>query len=319
MKSHGTSQARLGAALVFLSSVCCAAAPAPAAAPPPPAPAAAFDSGEAEVQKVYAGRKAYQEKDYAQAVPLLEAGARSVPGQPDVVLDLARAYAHSGDKEKALAQLDHLATIGFGDRVANAEAFASLRDDPRFQAVVKKIAAACAPVGKSRAGFAFSDAELIPGGMAYDPAQRLLYVGSFAKNKILAVTLDGKARDFTTSGQDGLGNVLSLHVDTKRNELLATSAAMGADGKGTGLFRYDLKTGHLLGKVMYESRGLEGEQLNDAIPTPSGDILVSEAASGNLFRLKKGGAKLEPILADKTFVYPNVLLLAPDGRHLYVA
>src|SRR6185295_18875096 len=167
--------------------------------------------------------------------------------------------------------------------------------------------------------FAFTDAELIPGGMDYDPAQRLLYIGSFAKNKILAVTLDGKARDFTTSGQDGLGNVLALRVDTKRHELLATSAAIGADGKGTGLFRYDLKSGHLLGKVMYESHGVEGEQLNDIIPTPSGDILVSEAASGNLFRLKKGGTKLEPILADKTFVYPNVLLLAPDGRHLYVA
>jgi Tetratricopeptide repeat len=327
------SQAGLGSAVLLLSLACATAspkapvvpaasapAPAPAAAPAAAAPAPATNASTMEaIQSTYAGRDAIKKKDYAAAVRLLEKGAQVVRDQPDVVLDLARAYALSGDKDKAIEQLDRLATLGFGDRVAKSPFFESLHGDPRFAAVEKKIAAACAPIGRSRHAFTLSEGDLLPGAMDYDAEQKLFYIGGFGKNKVVVATLDGKVSDFTASGQDGMGAVVSLRLDRWQRQLLVTSSGLGKDGKDAGIFRYDLGTRKLLQMVKYDKGGAESALVNDAIATPTGDILASEVSSGTLYRIRKGSDAMEPILPAQTFVYPNVISLAPDGRHLYVA
>ena len=51
--------------------------------------------------------------------------------------------------------------------------------------------------------FRIADPELIPEGIAYDPATKTFFVGSTYKRKIVAVDAAGKTRDFTKEGQDG--------------------------------------------------------------------------------------------------------------------
>lgn len=83
----------------------------------------------------------------AEAIPVLER-ARGLGYQPvnQVRFRIARAYAKLGDKAKALAELEAIAAAGFTNLpVLQNPDFDSLKGDPHFDAVVKKVAANARP------------------------------------------------------------------------------------------------------------------------------------------------------------------------------
>ena len=77
-------------------------------------------------------------KDYGTAATLLEMMTVLRPGRVQAFIDLARARAYLGENKRALEALRQAAAAGFKDaaRVEQEQAFASLRQDPGFQAMV---------------------------------------------------------------------------------------------------------------------------------------------------------------------------------------
>lgn len=67
--------------------------------------------------------------------------------------------------------------------------------------------------------FIIPEKDLVPGGMAYDPVTKTFFVSSVAKRKIITFSLSGKTEDFISSGQDGIGEVLGMKVDPKKQQL----------------------------------------------------------------------------------------------------
>jgi hypothetical protein len=231
-------------ALAFLCLV-----PRPAEAQHPP-----FNEIIAPLQQ---GAEALERGDTA---AYLDGSARSyrlAPTTPVLAYHHARALALTGSADSALAILARLART---DAVAAFEApedtaFHQLRANPRFRTIVARIDRSRAPVSHSRPAFELAERDLIPEGTAYDTATRTLYLTSFYKRKIVAVSANGTARDFTAAGQDGLGAAVGLEVDPRKRELwvasmhlpdvpipLADSTYMGAGV----LHRYDLATGRLV-------------------------------------------------------------------------
>ena len=114
--------------------------------------------------------------------------------------------------------------MGYGAGADTDPAFASLGDRPAFRALLPKIVANGRPVGSARVAFTLSEADLIPEGIAWDPGSRRLFVGSLARNKIVAISADGRFSDFVPSGRDGLRRVLGMKVDASKKSLWVCSA-----------------------------------------------------------------------------------------------
>ena len=123
--------------LLILMVLCLSCATAPA----PP---------KAEEENFYTlwlkGTAALEKGDHAAAVDPLTRAARDFPQHPGFIYPLARALALTGDRDAALSQLERVVAMGFGYGAPEESAFQSLRDDSRFQDLVRRIESARAPV-----------------------------------------------------------------------------------------------------------------------------------------------------------------------------
>jgi sugar lactone lactonase YvrE len=165
--------------------------------------------------------------------------------------------------------------------------------------------------------------DLIPEGIAFDPATRVLYVSSIRKRKIVALSPEGKVRDFVAPGQDGLWSVLGMKVDPERRTLLACSEVDGpgmlgyapGDRGKSGVFEFDLSTG----KTVRVFRGPPGRHLfNDLVFTRE-TIWVTDSEEGSVWRIDRRTGRLARLVPARRLVYPNGIAIDPKERTLFVA
>ena len=271
------------------------------------------------------GMAALEAKDAPRALPDLEAAASVFRRDPDVLYALAKAKALTGDADGAIATLARAVALGYGAGAGTDPAFASLADAdrPAFRALLPKIVANGRPLGSARVAFTLSEADLIPEGIAWDPGSRRLFVGSLARNKIVAISPDGRASDFVPSGRDGLRRVLGMKVDASRKSLWVCSAEADSPSPGgkatraSTLFRFDLATGKTLRKIPSPPGGTH--LFNDIALEKDGGLFLTDSEEGAVYRLRAGRETLEVFQAPGRFFYPNGIALSDDGRYLYVA
>ena len=238
------------------------------------------------------------------AIPLLSVAVLAgEPVEPTLALRTTiRKALKEGRTAEALEALKTM--VGFPGGIYPFEEpwiRAALKDDPAFQQLEKAYERDYPPVVHSQLAFTVTDRDLIPEGLAFDPVDRLLYMGSMPTHSILRLTLDGKASTFVAPGQDGLAEVIGIRVDAKRRTLWAASLS----DKETGVLAFDLATGRLLRKATLPR---EGHLLNDLVVTPAGDVVVTDSDGSTLYRLPAGGSALEPL--------PVADALAQRDRHL---
>jgi hypothetical protein len=181
---------------------------------------------------------------------------------------------------------------------------------------------------ESQVAFRIEDRELIPEGLAYDPARRTFYVGSTFRRKIVSVGPDGVVRDFTGEAQDGLRGLLGLRVDSKRGALWAVSSHAGLTMPISGnprdcigcssIFKYDLRTGRLI-KRYDLSNTPRPHFLNDLAVTSDGDVYITDTAGGAVYSISRRRDELELFVTLGERAFPNGIDLSGDGRHLLVA
>lgn len=242
------------------------------------------------------------------------------PDNGGLMYELAASEAASGHSDAAIRWLEKAVALGYEFELEKEPRFAPIRRFEAFRALERRLSGR-PPARTSVAAFRIADPELIPEGIAWDPAGRSFYVGSLHKKKIVRVGSDGKARDFAVSGQDGLWTVLGLKVDARRRILWANSAADGREGasKGSsGLFGFDLETGRLHEKHVLPGHP-QAHLFNDLVVTEGGDVLLTDSEAGSLWLLERGAAELREFLPAATFRYPNGIALDAAGKRLYVA
>ncbi len=169
-----------------------------------------------------------------------------------------------------------------------------------------------------------AEPDLIPEGIAFDPGTHTLFLGSLRKRKIVAISPEGRARDFVAPEQDGLWSVLGMKVDPDRRALLACS---GVDGPGlvhyspadlgkSAVFEFDLATG----KTRRIYRAPAGRHLfNDLVFTRGGAIYVTDSVEGSVYRIDRASGRVERFAGAGRFVYPNGIAIDPEERALFVA
>lgn len=270
-----------------------------------------------------AARKQYQAKDFPTYRKTLEQVLELRPNHPRILYNLAGACALTGDSAGALKNLGRIAAMGLHFPAGKDADFASIAESPEFRAILVRLDKNLTPTTHSTKLFQLADKELLTEGIAYDPAEKVHFIGSIHQRKILKVSANGTTTDFSKP-EDGLWGVFGMSVDAKRRRLWAASAALPemkgftkADDGASGLFEYDLKTGKLVRAYPLPRNG--PHVLGEAIVLPNGDVFTSDSASRELFRLPAGKTELERFAGPEPFYNLQGLAATPDGKTLYIA
>lgn len=255
----------------------------------------------------------------AQEIRELQAILSAKPNDPAALFNLALDYATIGDGERALDLLERMAEAhtGMDPKAPAGRPFKNIANDPRFLSLVARIEKENPPVVRSTTALLIHERDLFPEGIAYDPIGKTFFVSSI-KQKILAVGWNGSAKDFKTSGQDGLGETLGMKVDAKRRILWVVSDSF-TRGKAerAGLFQYDLRSGSLRFKHLLPPNA--GGFLNDVALTSSGEAFTTNTGTGEVFRASPDHDGLEPFLPPNSVIQANGISVSPDDKLLFVA
>lgn len=217
--------------------------------------------------------------------------------------------AGRGDAEGALRLFRELDAAGWDVPPETAD-FPALGKSAEFAAIRARISARAPRTALSDVAVTIPEEGLIAEGIAADPRDGALYVGSIAKRKIVCVPASGAARDFAAGEASGLGEVLGMKVDPARSLLWAVSNVKAGAGEAarSTLHAFDLATGAPRVAVAIEE---PKHLLNDLAVADDGSVFVTDSEAGGVLRLPPGGTRLVP-LREGGFTYPNGLVIV-DG------
>ncbi len=269
------------------------------------------------------------------ALPLLAAPAVPPAGPPTAenlqrllaqdpqdalaLLNLAVLRAREGRRAEVLGLLQAVGRAPGGLDPADIGSFSRWKDDPAFLELLAGVRRAHPPVVRSRPAWSVREPDLNPEGMAFDPVDRAVFVGS-AKGKIVKIDGGGVARDFAQVSDPGHPRwVLGLHVDRARRCLWAVADDPGAwtdpERGGSALLCFDLRDGRRLARVEGPPTGA----LNDLVVDARGQVYTTNSSDGSVWLARRGAGAVEAFLPPGSVPEANGIALDVGGRALFVA
>ncbi|MCK5147004.1 SMP-30/gluconolactonase/LRE family protein [bacterium] len=245
---------------------------------------------------------------------------KSVPHHPVINYLIARLNALLGNNKIAIQQLIKATKLGYTTKLLfnpihhlNDPAFDTFRKENQFKEVLSILKQAEKSIHNAQIAFTINDKTLDPEGITYDPVEKMFYLGSLSKNKIIKVDQHGNSIDFIKEGQDGLKSVYGIHVDPIRRILWACS---NSKSNRPEIFKYDLSSGKLIKKYALPVDS-NIRQFNDLVIHTNGDIYIS--GNKSIYTIPYSSDKLELFLMEKLFAGLNGITLTEDEQTLYVA
>ena len=247
----------------------------------------------------------------------------------DVVAYLAAAsWARAGKPDAALEWLQRLVRSGSCLR-PTARSFSAIEGDQRFREAAAALAARAPTRHRASPAFVVAEKDLVPEGIAWDPVERVFYLSSLWKRKIVRVTpgfrgAKATAVDFVPEGAGALDAVVGLKVDAKRRRLWAVSAAepemkgfVPEDDGRSALVAFDLVSKKRVLKI--ERPRTSPHFFNDLALDAAGNVYVTDTASTEILVLRAGSEDFETLVPKDSFVVPSGIVASEDGKHLWVA
>ncbi|MEP2670653.1 MAG: SMP-30/gluconolactonase/LRE family protein, partial [Cyclobacteriaceae bacterium] len=133
--------------------------------------------------------------------------------------------------------------------------------------------------------FTLTEKDLIPEGITYDYTSKSFYIGSIHKNKVVRIDAKGNATDFILTRQDGIGEVLGMHIDNKRRQLwICNNEGENNPGGKSSVYVYDLKSAKLTRKYDWNQEN-ETHLFNDVIVLSSGEGYVTDSDASSIYKV----------------------------------
>ena len=246
------------------------------------------------------------------------------PAHGGVTYTLASALALTGDTARALATLRHFAGLGYAADLAADPDFEALRGTEAYGEITRRLRRNGEPLVASRIALEIPERDLLTEGIAHDPGDDALYLGSVHRAKILRVTAVGAVSEFVPAVA-GRWAPLGLRVDPERGALWVASAALPqtagyepADSGRSAILRYDLRSGRLTARYEAPADGTP-HLIGDLIVARGGDVYASDSRAPVLYRIPARGDTLERFVESPLLLSAQGLALTPDERALYVA
>ncbi len=278
-----------------------------------------------------AARTAYKSGNMADFARNLEQALTLKPNHPRLMYNLAVGYTAEAKYDAALRLLEQVAATGMVYPAAKSPSFAVLRDSlpfkAQFDACCKRFEASTKPIGTSSEAFRLAEKGLITESVAYDPQEKAFFVSSVHKRKIVKITANGTASDFSKPADD-LWSVLGMKVDAKRRKLWVCATAFpqmqGFDStlKGRAAVSvYDLTKGKLLHRYYAPNDGQSHAFGDLALHPKTGVPFVSDSDSPTIFTVNEKSDTLSTWLKSDAATTPSMqgLDFSQDGKTLFLA
>lgn len=244
------------------------------------------------------------------------------PNHPAMTYVLAQAYMLNGRRDEALQTLEHLAAMGMTVDAAGEEGFSTLRGTERFENLLAAFEHNRRAVTRSTIAVTLPEKGYLPEGIARDPRDASLFVGSVHRRKITRVR-NGVPETFATAG-DGLWGVFGMAVDTVRNLLWVATAAVPqtqnlTDGEAgqSAVCAFDLTSGSRI--RFCRTAGSEQHTFGDLAVAPNGDVYISDAAAGAVYVVPAKRDTLVEFIAPGVFPSPQGIVCTADGAAIFIA
>lgn len=162
--------------------------------------------------------------------------------------------------------------------------------------------------------------------IAWDSSREKFLVGTLGKGEILAVTDTGKSEVLIEAGKEnGLWSITGLAVDSERNRMWVSSAAMPAfsgysdsDRNRGALVEFDLVSLELLGRYDLPADSLVHE-IGSVAVTDNGTVYVIDRAAPIVYRKTPGGNQLVPFFSSPELVELTDIAVVPDDSRLFIS
>jgi tetratricopeptide (TPR) repeat protein len=257
-------------------------------------------------------------QDLAKAEGLLEQALALYPTSSGSLIRLARVEVAAGKRGEAIAHLKAYAALDLTWDVAGDAALAPLAVDKAFAPVAARLKANAEPVGEVSVLTEIRPADQVVEGLVWRGGG--WFVGSVSGRRILQIA--GETAPFPTDGQK-VGAIFGMASQSDGSDEAYIWAAE-ADGPGipgstgpaaTALLKFDFFSGALLARYPVPDDGRR-HQLGDVMVTEAGDVFASDSVGANLYRLRKGAAGLELLLASNELGSPQGLASCGEGALL---
>jgi sugar lactone lactonase YvrE len=270
---------------------------------------------------------ALEKKDYERYKNLSHKLVQFTPDHPVYMYQYAKSLALTKNVEDSLAWLEEILKLK-GSVIKSAAAdkdFEILFDNQTFKDLVQRANNELKPVNTGKVAFTVKERDLMSEGVAYDSQKKILYLSSIYKRKIVAISRDGKVRNFTEEKQDGLLGVIGMEVDEQRRHLWVCSGWSGRNdisgikrgepARPTAIFKYHLDSGKLIKK--YKLKNFQGHFFNDITISSKGDAYITDTHAGEVYTIGTKNDELE--LFSRGYLWANGITISDDDKDLFVA
>jgi hypothetical protein len=280
--------------LLATAALSCAAAAQPA---PLHAESTAVDSADAAREAWARAAAALQRGDSASALEEVHRAAAAWPSQPAYHWARAVLAARLHDSAAVAVALARYADLGLGRDLADP-AFDAYRGLPWFRWAEDAHRRNAAVLARSREHATLRDSTMWPEAVDYDSTTGRFYVGSIRHRTIVEVAPDGRERVLWAPHTAGIGAIFGVRVDAARGVLWATTAGLPqmagflpADTAIAALLQVRLRDGRILRRI--DLPATRQHLPGDLTLAANGDVFVSDSRNPALYRLPRGGERLE--------------------------
>ena len=171
--------------------------------------------------------------------------------------------------------------------------------------------------------FRLAEHDLFPESVAYDPVTGDYLLGSMAHPRILRIRPDGTVTDFLAEAPEELAGSIGMKVDAERRSLWVCTGRFtlyaGPDSTAphTGVLRFDLDTGALLGAWMIEQES-PFHIFNDLAVAANGDVFATTTLIGRTYRISPREPELVLLHQLPAGSNNNGITLGPRERYLFL-
>ncbi len=269
---------------------------------------------------------AYEAGEMTRFTELTRALVEAWPDHPRLIYNQACGHALQGHSDTALDLLDRLADMRVAFDIAEDKDLESLRELPRYSALVNRFAAINEPTVSSEVVLRLEDPEFVPEDVAWDPVSGDLFLSSIRQRKIVRIDDQGHQSRFVGYPEVPMLAALSMAVDSERRRLWLTTAGATSmidyraeEHEGASeLLGFDIDGGRPLVRVSAPADG-ERHELNDLAIEADGSVLVGDAPVGAIYRLAPGADTFEVVVPPGTMFSPQGIVILPDSGQTLVA
>ncbi len=248
--------------------------------------------------------EAYKQKDYPHFYAKMKEANHLHPYHQGLWYQLGVAAALNNKEKEAIVCLKKAILINADFKLEGVPDLQSLTKNKEWSRLLELQKKWKQAVVHSKEAFVIKDRQLHAEGIDYDPREKIFYLGSIHKRKIIKVK-EGVVTDFCQSGVDGLTSTLGIKVDVKQNVLWASSSPM-PEMKNydtltrSAVFKFDLSSGKVLKK--YElPHPYKTSVFGDLILDKNGKPYISDSKNNIVWTLNLKTDQLEIFYTSKEF------------------